>query len=143
MIELKDGRYFKAIMQFEFKGTFDPAGPSDKPFADGNLLAAIFSDDPERRKWVLLYRFRYYVDDAVGLESEDPRSWYSMSAEDEEDKLFDETRAAFEKMAAETNSTLDVTIIESDSVDVQMEKIQAAPNMHASNPIPVSDEALN
>jgi len=141
MIELKDGRYFKAIMQFEFKGTFDPNGPSDKPFASGNLLAAIFTDDPERKKWVLLYRFRYYVDDVVGLESEDPKSWYSMTSEGEENELFNETRAAFEKMAAETNSTLNVTIIESDAVDVQMEKIQASPNMHTSNPIP--DEQWN
>lgn len=57
MIELKDGRYFKALLQFEFRaGVGVPGFPA--PNADGNVLAAMWTDDPEHKKWKMVYRFR-------------------------------------------------------------------------------------
>lgn len=47
--------------------------------ANGNYLAAL-SRGAENKECshTLTYRFRYYVDDKIGFESDDKRSWYSL-----------------------------------------------------------------
>ena len=143
MIELKDGRYYKAFLVFEFKAGQSIMGVPT-PHMDGNLLAAIYTDDPERKKWDLLYRFRYYVDDKLGQDSDDQRAWYRMTAESDEVTLFEQTRWAFEQMAEAAKSELTVGLIESDKSDVQLEKIGRMPGMHMGPAEPMKpDYSLN
>lgn len=62
MIEIKEGRYF--VRYWFFSGV------------DFDWLAALWRDLPNGL-WTIQYRFRYVVDDKLGYESEDEKSWWA------------------------------------------------------------------
>lgn len=128
MIELKDGLYYKAVWNFEFvPGARNSVIPTpDRP---GNLLGAMFSEDPERKKWIIVYRFRYYVDDIMDSSSADEKSWYRVAFDSEEESGWNKTHEAFSLMASVCGSTLNVAMIESDIARVQIIALESLPNM--------------
>lgn len=128
-IEFKDGRYFKAIFHFEFRAT---AAVAPDPPLDGNYLAALYTDDPNRNDWTLVYRFRYYVDNKTGTDSEDIKSWYSAHLLADEETAFRKTSDVIGLMCREESSKLNVTLVESSDANVQMDKLKSSPYMHTS-----------
>ena len=71
-IEIKKENYYSTLWRA------DLAGPND----EGDLLACLFKDNAGDGKWNLLYRFRYYKDDAV-FNSKDEKKWYHFTAKDD------------------------------------------------------------
>jgi hypothetical protein len=139
-IEFRDGRYFKAVWNFEFNpGGEMPGIPS--PVRPGNLLGAMFTDDPERKKWIVVYRFRYYVDDIMDHTSEDDKAWYRAEFESDEDDAWPNTRKGFEEIARAAGSELHVAVIESDKVRVQMEMLRTLPGICVGEPVPKEELA--
>lgn len=125
-IEMKEGRYFKGMMNFEFrKGSALPGFPT--PNSDGNLLAAVYTDN--KQTWHLVFRFRYYVDDLIH-DSNDKRSWFRATMDNpKEEEVWKSVFEALSLMAIASESKLNYVLIESDKVEVQMEKIQELPGM--------------
>lgn len=118
-IELRDGLYYKAFLHLEF------AVPKR-----GNILGAIYSDDPDRKEWHIVYRFRYYVDDKLGADSADTESWYAGKATGPEQDIFDSTVKAFKDMAAAMGGNLNVSVVESDKAQEQADKLMGMPGMN-------------
>jgi hypothetical protein len=126
MIELKDGIYYKAIWNFEFR-----AGTGLVPTEhDGNVLGALFTTDPERKVWTLTYRFRYYVDDIHDSSSQDVKNWYRAEATGPEYEIWEGTQKAINTMAMIQLSKLNCVMIESDKAEDQLKKIQELPGMN-------------
>jgi len=119
-IDLKDGRYYKAFWHFEF----------DAP-RRGNILGAIYSDDPERKEWHIDYRFRYYVDDKMGNDSEDEKNWYAGRAVGPETEVFENVIRAFRDLSSMMGSELNVSVVESDKSQVQVDILMGMPGMNA------------
>jgi hypothetical protein len=139
MIELKDGTYFKAIWNYEFR-----AGDGVVPVPrDGNLLGALFTTDPERKFWTMTYRFRYYVDDINDNTSQDTKSWYKAEVTGNEASIWESVSKAINMMALATFSTLNCVMIESDESKIQMEKIQELPGMNIQEKQPSNISNLN
>lgn len=81
-IEIRDGRYFAALVYFDFK----------LPDQVGNFMGAVFRDNGERC-FHFVYRFRYVVDDVLDSSSKDRKSWHSATidrADDADDAAFEE-----------------------------------------------------
>lgn len=138
MIELKDGTYFKAIWNYEFRkgeGVIPVPG-------DGNLLGALFSKDPERKVWTLTYRFRYYVDDINDSTSQDTKNWYVAETTGDEASVWLSVEQAISMMALASFAKLNCVTIESDDSKVQLEKLQELPGMNIQKQ-PKPDPSLN
>jgi hypothetical protein len=126
MIELKDGTYYKAVWNFEFR-----AGTGIIPTEhDGNVLGALFTTDPERKLWTMTYRFRYYVDDINDNTSQDVKNWYRAENTGPEDKIWEDAKKAMTMLATVQLSTLNCVMIESDKSEDQLKKIQELPGMN-------------
>jgi|SRR5690606_5302050 len=125
-IQIKDGRYFKGFMNFEFRKNTSALSPK----SDGNLLAAVYTDDKET--WHLVYRFRYYIDELVH-NSKDDRNWYhaTMKPGDKgtEDTVWKGVVEAMGLMASASGSTLHCVLVESDDAKEQAEKLLTLPGM--------------
>lgn len=140
MIELKDGTYYKAIWNYEFRQG-DGIVPVHR---DGNLLGALFTTDPERKVWTLTYRFRYYVDDIHDSTSQDTKNWYKAEATGDESVVWESVEKAINMMALASFSKLNCVMVESGEAKVQLEKIQELPGMNVQEqPLPKSDPTLN
>ncbi len=140
MIELKDGTYYKAIWNYEFRQG-DGIVPVPR---DGNFLGALFTTDPERKIWTLTYRFRYYTDDVIDETSQDTRSWYKAEATGEENLIWEKVEKAISMMALASLAQLNYVMVESDEAKVQMEKIQELPGMNVQEqPLLKPDPTLN
>lgn len=134
-IEFREGRYYKAVWNFEFApGGGLPGLPS--PERPGNLLGAMFTDDPERKKWIVVYRFRYYVDDIMDHTSEDHKTWYRMEFEGEENSSWIKAREGFSAIARVAGSEMHIALMESDNTQVQMEMLKQLPGINVGEPVP-------
>lgn len=139
MIELKDGIYYKAIWNFEFR-----AGTGLVPTEhDGNVLGALFTTDPERKVWTLTYRFRYYVDDINDNTSQDIKNWYRAETTGPEDEIWEGTQKAIAIMAFMQRSTLNCVLVDSDKAEDQMKKIQELPGMNVERKFNQEEAKVN
>jgi hypothetical protein len=127
MIEIRERTYVWAQWVVEFE--------IDVP---GNWMACLLRQEGEPPE--LLYRFRYYVDDKLGEESEDERNWYRVAPEcasiddaAEVDALASQLEKAADMIAALTaaryGSTVQKTPVHRSGMDAA-EIISTAPSMH-------------
>ncbi len=126
MIELKDGTYYKAIWNYEFRAGDGVIAPE----RDGNLLGALFSTDPERKIWTLTYRFRYYLDEVTDESSQDTKNWYMASATGDETSIWESIDKAINLMALASYSKLNCVLVESAEAVVQIAKLKELPGMN-------------
>lgn len=130
MIELKDGRYVKAFWTFAFDADTAWTGGAPPPKAAGNLLGALYTDDPERQDWEMVYRFRYYADEKLDSTSEDEKNWYGYRVRASEEEAWQKTRAAFNKFATVAVSELHVALVETDDLKAQVAGLSKLPGMN-------------
>ena len=98
----------------------------------GNVLAFVYRD-ASADGWTMYYRFRYYVDDKVGVESKDKRTEYEVRSRDRDlpDCLpkFREPLACFAEIQG---STLEEVIVDSADPEVVMRRLGEQPWSHIS-----------
>lgn len=136
-IEMKDGRYFKAMMNFEFRKNSMVIG-IPKPEHDGNILAALYTDDADKKSWTLVFRFRYYMDEKT-YDSSDERKWFKAKITNNEEDAWQLIFRTFSDMAQMSQTKLNYVLIESDNAYVQAEKTQTLAGMHVQLMNPVGE----
>jgi hypothetical protein len=104
------------------------------PFDGGDWLGAVEHKDGEYK---LIYRFRYHMDDKVGMESEDKKNWYEgkVSAESDDEIVHAMRRVVQELqtvMQAVSGEPLEVTeiLMKDDDVDAFVEELTSQEFAH-------------
>jgi hypothetical protein len=125
MIQFRDGRYFEGVLYCEI--------PPDGDLSAGNLLGAVYSDDPERKEWVFIYRFRYYVDDDLTSASKDTRHWFKVVAHGAIAEHWAAFCSTVRALAVAVGGQFEVALMQSDLEAVQTAIFERQSYVHPSH----------
>lgn len=106
---------------------------------DKDWLAAIRELIPDQ-KYELVYRFRYYRDDAV-FESQDKKNWYRGTLTGTRNFVLQSFRQVFQALASASHSHHAYEVLNDGDARAFREKIFSLPNMFAK--MLTSEEANN
>ncbi len=120
------------------KETFEPffridnsvVGTWRVPFKDSNFIATVnkLSNNEYEMKW----RWRYYVDDKVGAESNDRKKWSRLIAKSNEEEMIQKVRAVVRATvaAADEATHYNEILMGEDGLEAFTAKLLALDGMH-------------